>query len=77
MSFKSAAQRGAFFEKQKKQNGGFSPNGPNLPSISPGLPQNPMNKLSGIKPLAPIQPAKPLGSFEKLKRSIKMPKIGY
>jgi len=75
MGFKNAAQRGAFFEKQKQKNG-MAPSTP-----SPGM--NPANKLNDLSqlaklPKAPSLPAlKPLGSFEKLKRSIKMPKAGY
>ena len=92
MAFKSAANRGAYFEKLRQKGGmtpGMSPASsqpnpasklntlPELNSLSkapkaqglPGLPKLPSSPMAA-------QP-KPIGSFEKLKRSIKMPKVGF
>ena len=75
MAFKSNAQRGAFFEKEKQQGLAGKPAGfgaPRPPKPMGASPISPMNAMAGIPKVAPIAPAKPLGSFEKLKNSIKI-----
>ena len=68
MSFKNAASRGAFFEKMKQKGGIGTPSTAGI--SAPKIP-----KMTDVTKLPSIAPVRPMGSFEKLKRSIKMPKV--